>query len=189
MKKYVAIICIVLAFCAVLGLNARLDYPQVKNAIEHVETSVNTLQSDLEFLHVYANVLEDFDLEQRVYVGLETYEDDGSGDGEYYVIRIESGSEHEFVFYDYDTAKKLENILKPMEWKLPDTNNAVGNGIIGGIVGVWNSTVEAIGTVVYMIGIIISFGMFAITMVLDTVLTAWDLVEVAMYILGFPVTL
>lgn len=189
MKKYVALCCIVLAICAVFGLNARLDYPQVKNAIEHVNGSVNVLQSDLEFLNVYANVLEDFDLEQRVSVGLETYEDDGSGGGEFYVIRIESGSEHEFVFYDYDTAKKLENILKPMEWKLPETNNAVGNGIIGGIVGAWNNTVEAIGTVVYMIGIIISFGMFAITMILDSVLTAWALIEITMYILGFPVVL
>lgn len=189
MKKYIGIICVVLAFCAVLGLNARLDYPQIKNAVEHAESSVNVLQSDLEFLNVYANVLEDFDLEQRVSVGFETYEDDGSGMGEFYVIRIESGSEHEYAFYDYDTAKKLENILKPLEWKLPETNNAVGNGIIGGIVGAWNNTVEAIGTVVYMIGIIISFGMFAINMILDTVLTAWSLVEIGMYILGLPVTL
>lgn len=188
-KKYVAVCMCILAVCAVLGLNARTEYPQIKTALEHANTSAKILQSDLEFLRVYATILEDFSLDQRVYADLETYEDDGSGMGEYYVIRIESGSEHEFTFYDFDTAKKLENILKPMEWKLPEGNNAVGNGITSGIVGVWNSTIEAIGTIVYMIGIVFSFAMFALTMVLDSVLTAWSMVEIAMYIIGLPVSL
>lgn len=189
MKKFVVVCCCVLAVCVVLGLNARLEYSQIKRAMESVGASSDVVKDDIEALHVMSWIIENYDISNTLAVDVDDYNlivtinpepfyDPDTGETFDRVERI-------FYFETMEQAEKIAKIIRPMTWKI-GLGESYGSSWI---IGAWNSTIQALGSVVYVLGVIVSLIMFILWFLLDSVSTAWTLVQACIYILGFNVTI
>lgn len=195
MKKFIAIVCSVLAVTAVLGLNARLDYDDWKVAVESVGSSADVIIDDITVIDCMAYVFSDFQLGQDTDLDYLGYSEGGFyGTGYVLLVKL-SVPDHEssagvihggggtrgFVFTSESAAVHVMNVLKPLTWNV-DYNSSDG---------FWQSViskaVDVLNVIALILGFIFTVVLFVVQIFLDTLSTAWSVVNAAFYILGFNV--
>lgn len=198
-KKYIAVCLCVLAVCAVFGLNARTNYEQIKTAFEHVGEHANVIVDDVTIIDCFAFIFEDFRIGQDTQVTYHGYNDNESGiAGVGYIISIykdsgthisSNGTIHSggggrfFAFQSEDTALRVLNALEPLTWSFDNsTPETFWDKIVSGVT-------SAVNVVVMILGVIFTLVQTIFVFITDSISTAWSAVEMALYILGFPVAL
>lgn len=176
MKKFMIFICCVICVSLILGVNSRISYSDFKVSIERVEASASVITDDLEMIRMISFLFENYSVEYRLVLiapFLETVSlsivDDSTGDE---IIR------ESFVFSGSDSAQHAVNIISPMLWDNSENESLLGN------IGVWDNVIDAIGTLAFILGAIFTILVFAVQFILDSVITAWELVRFFLYVIG-----
>ena len=187
-KKYVAISLCVLSICAVFGLSARTSYEEVKTALESIDETAEVLVDDLQSLHVLAFVVENFNVEATTNISAGVRPETEVSPKKYLLIYqslwldddgMVQSSNKTFEFESPEKLGKIQSILNPLTWS---KNIPQGEGL-------WENVLDGVKTVVFILGVIVSVIVFVVWFLLDAVLTAWEVVVMALYILGFSMTL
>lgn len=185
MRKCLCLVLCILSVCAVFGLNARLDYDDLKPAIENISGTTDDLRDDLVFVKIFADVVSDFDVSRGFYIDYEEVWEEYE-QKYYYVVRVEGSSEFEYWFESEAFAKRLVRMFTPMTWKIEQSAGS-GAPLLNGIINAYNTVASIVSLVAFGVGCLISFAMFFITIVFDSIGTAWSLIEFGLYVLGFNV--
>lgn len=194
-KKYIAVCMCVLAVCAVLGLNARLEYDDIQTAFDSVDSSANVLWDDVSKVQMIAFVVENFAPNDIFEVHYSPWLVNGEQMYRVFITRrtFDEANSNWFVsarlevdYYSEDEAKATTNMLKPLTWTTTTYTNILPNN---GILGAWDNVITAVGVVVFILGLIVSILALLVWIVFDAVGIAWSIVMMGLYILGFPIRL
>lgn len=176
MKKFIIFICCVTCVSLVFGINARLSYGDLKSSTERVETSADVISDDLEVLRMISFLFENYSVERRVVLiapFLETIT----------ISIVQNATEDEivresFTFSEIESAQHAVILMAPMLWDNSENESLLGN------IGVWDNVIDAIGSMVFVLGSIFTILVFAVQFILDSVITAWELVRFFLYVIG-----
>lgn len=182
-KKILPIVCCVLAICAVLGLNDRLDYANINIAADSIVGSAKQINTDFAYLDAIGFILTNYDPSAHLTIGVIDTGEAGINDGANLYIGIQKYDESKptgtgeykfknFFFVDENDAVRCSNILRPMTWG----NNQLDSPFA--------SILDVVTTIAYVVGILISIVLLLLVIVFDTFNIAWQIVVAALYLVG-----
>lgn len=173
-KKFLIVVISLVAICAVLGLDDRLNYEGLQNAADMVKASAQDVRDDVSVLGLFGRVLTDYSptVEQELAI----IAGGSNTSGMTYSIRYkatytdDSGypvySEYFGSWDSYHEAEKYVDMLTPM---LGSSQAPAGN--LEYVAFAFSVLISAVW--VFLLGLLDCFGV------------VWSMVEAVFYLLGF----
>lgn len=159
MKKYIIIVVCIVTICTVLGTNDRLDYQGVKMAVENVRGNAGIVVDDITSVGVIGWITQNYLPGSELIV---------TSNGRTLFMRVGESSTM-FNFTSRAQAKKVFDYLKPLT-----RIQSFGDDNIS----------KALTTIVFWISMPFTIILYVFTVLFDSVMVLWGLLESFFYLLG-----
>lgn len=171
-KKFIIVCICLVTIVTVLGVNDRLNYDGLDRASRMVTGGIDFVKDDVAFLEVFAHIAESYPLS-----------DDGTFYVEYhadtdmlvvsYPTAAGGGSVASFTMPSDDIGAKLESLLKPLDFGIPNPG------------GFFDEVIDGVNYIIHILVLAFIALQFLLIIIFDSFGVVLSALRAAFYLLGF----